>query len=94
MNTSVQSTVVTDAPLTSTSILVNNEVSVTKKRKVETKENTYDKRALCFGIYSNDGKEWITCARERVVHEDCVEEVHVDANGRERFCPSCTAVYS
>ena len=94
INTSLQSTVVTDALSTPTSTLVNNEVSVRMKRKVETEENTYDECALCFGIYCNDGEEWIQCACERWFYEDCVEEVHVDANGQDRFCPSCTVVYS
>ena len=50
--------------------------------------------AVCFGVYCNDGEEWIQCARDRWVHEDCVEELFTDSSGRERFCPVCTSLCS
>ena len=49
---------------------------------------------MCFGLYSEgvvsgDSRDWIECACGRWLHEECAEDREVDANGKERFCPSC-----
>ena len=46
---------------------------------------------VCFGLYSEDtsGADWIECACGRWLHEECGEECVVDADGKERFCPTC-----
>ena len=46
---------------------------------------------VCFGLYSEDisGADWIECGCGRWLHEECAEECVVDANGKERFCPTC-----
>lgn len=46
---------------------------------------------VCFGLYSEDvsGVDWIECACGRWLHEECGEECVVDADGKERFCPTC-----
>ena len=43
--------------------------------------------AFCYGSYCADGEEWVKCACSRWVHERCMEEVYLDTNGEERFCP-------
>ena len=46
---------------------------------------------VCFQLYSEDvsGAEWIECACGRWLHEYCGEECVIDADGKERFCPTC-----
>ena len=46
---------------------------------------------VCFGLYSEDvsGADWIECGCGLWLHEECAEECVVDANGKERFCPTC-----
>ena len=41
----------------------------------------------CFGHYSDDigtGREWLECACGRWLHEECVENIVYDANGKEK----------
>ena len=45
--------------------------------------------AFCYGNYCTDGRDWVKCACSRWVHEDCMEEVILDDEGQERFCPFC-----
>ena len=52
------STLVPDTQSTATSA---DEDTVRNKRRVET-EPFYDECAFCFGVYCNDGQEWIQCA--------------------------------
>ena len=49
---------------------------------------------VCFRKYEEDVLEetelnWIKCVCERWVHEDCVNEIIMDKNGRELICPYC-----
>ena len=49
----------------------------------------------CFGLYSDDigtGREWLECACGRWLHEDCVENIVYDTNGKEKLCPLCLSV--
>ena len=49
----------------------------------------------CFGQYSDDigtGREWLECACGRWLHEDCVENIVYDTNGKEKLCPLCLSV--
>ena len=49
----------------------------------------------CFGQYSDDigtGREWLECACGRWVHEDSVENIVHDTNGKEMLCPLCLSV--
>ena len=44
----------------------------------------------CFGLYIEDigtGREWMECACGRWIHEECVEDIVYDANGKEKLCP-------
>ena len=45
--------------------------------------------AFCFGLYAKDGKEWVECACGQWIHENCMEDLYVDVDGQERFCPFC-----
>ena len=69
-----------------------------KKRKVAKDDDTSEETddwvcSFCFGNYGDDqGNEWIRCGCLRWVHEECVEDVIVDAGGTERFCPYCTSL--
>ena len=44
---------------------------------------------FCYGSFCADGEEWVMCACDRWVHERCMEDVSIDENGAERFCPFC-----
>ena len=49
-------------------------------------------RYACFGLYADDAGtdcEWIECFCSRWIHEDCVENVIYDANGKKLLCPVC-----
>ena len=35
------------------------------------------------------GDDWIRCACQRWMHENCIDEVIIDANGKECFCSYC-----
>ena len=48
----------------------------------------------CFGTFEDDialgnQAEWAMCVCGKWLHEDCVSETVVDANGRLRMCSSC-----
>ena len=36
-------------------------------------------------IRCNGGEEWVQCACDRWIHVKCVDEVIIDANGKEHF---------
>ena len=38
------------------------------------------------------GREWLECTCSGWIHEDCVEDIVNDANGKEKLCPLCLAV--
>ena len=51
--------------------------------------------AACFGLYVHDAgadREWIECSYSRWIHEECVENVIHDANGKELLCPVCLSL--
>jgi len=48
----------------------------------------------CNVSYEDDarngyGEEWVCCACKRWIHENCIDEVIMDVNGKERFCSYC-----
>ena len=45
--------------------------------------------AFCYGMFGEDDEEWVKCACDRWLHERCMEDLYVDANGEEHFCPFC-----
>ena len=45
---------------------------------------------FCYGLYdADDGRDWVRCACGQWVHEGCLEDIFIDVNGLERFCPYC-----
>ena len=44
---------------------------------------------FCYRSFCQDGEEWVRCACGRWVHEQCMEDVFLDDNCEERFCPFC-----
>ena len=88
---STSAAAVPDAQSTSTSAMTP---PARKKRKTETEQTSCDECAFCFGVYCNNGEEWIQCACGKWVHEDCIEELFNDASGQEKFCPSCSVLFS
>ncbi len=49
----------------------------------------------CLGSYEDDvgtGREWLECGCRRWIHEECVEDVREDDQGRDRICPLCLSV--
>ena len=45
--------------------------------------------SFCFQPFTCDGLQWVQCACARWVHESCLEDIFLDDNGKERFCPFC-----
>ena len=46
---------------------------------------------VCFQSYQGDleDSDWLQCACNRWLHEDCITDVVLDVRGRELFCPYC-----
>ena len=46
---------------------------------------------VCFSMYREDeDDDWVQCACSRWLHEGCITDVIIDANGKELFCPFCS----
>lgn len=70
-----------------------------KKRKVNDKQTaeSIDTNVccMCFGRYEDDvfadtgSTDWLSCACGRWLHEDCVEDIETDSDGKDRMCPYC-----
>ena len=54
-----------------------------------TTEDDSECECTCYGAYCQDEEEWVRCACNRWLHERCMEEVFLDDQGQERFCPFC-----
>ena len=79
---------------TGTSPTAESEPKPKAPRLIEDSINT-DECCACFGLYTDDigtGKEWLECACGRWIHEECIEDIVYDANGKEKLCPLCLAV--
>ena len=53
---------------------------------------------VCFDTYDEDvaletGRDWVECACQRWLHEECAEDCVIDPNGQERLCPFCLDVF-
>ena len=77
----------------------SQSTSLTTKPKAKTPrlDESIDTEecCACFGQYSDDivtGREWLECACGRWVHEDCVENIVYDTNGKEKLCPLCLSI--
>ena len=73
----------------------NVSSSVAKRRREDTEDTDSNKCCVCLQSFEEDvelgfGVQWIQCACERWLHEDCVIEVITDSSGKERLCPFCT----
>ena len=49
---------------------------------------------VCFGTFQEDqelgtGMEWVECACKRWLHEVCVSDIEINADGKELLCPFC-----
>ena len=45
----------------------------------------------CLGTYGDNIREstcaeWVKCACEHWIHEECIDQVVIDLEGKERFC--------
>ena len=79
---------------TGTSPTAESEPKPKAPRLIEDSINT-DECYACFGLYTDDigtGREWLECACGRWIHEECIEDIVYDANGKEKLCPLCLAV--
>ena len=77
----------------------SQSTSLTTKPKAKTPclDESIDTEecCACFGQYSDDigtGREWLDCACGRWLHEDCVENIVYDTNGKEKLCPLCLSI--
>ena len=53
-----------------------------------------DECCECLRTYIEDvnqgtGLEWVKCACGRWLHEECIDSVQQDLDGKERFCSNC-----
>ena len=44
---------------------------------------------FCYELYCNDGQDWLQCGCGAWVHENCIEDIIHDSDGKEKFCPIC-----
>ncbi len=61
----------------------------TSLRGGQDSRNGFWECTFCYEEICQDGKEWLQCACDRWVHEQCLEEIILDDQGQERFCPYC-----
>ena len=69
----------------------------TRSKLLRDDEGTVDSEAeniaccVCFQCYQGDQEDsdWVQCACNRWLHEDCITDVVHDIHGRELFCPYC-----
>ena len=70
-------------------------LSVAQQLRGDTQDTDSNKCCVCLQSFEEDvelgfGVQWIQCACERWLHEDCVIDVITDSSGKERLCPFCT----
>ncbi len=61
----------------------------TSLRGGQDSRNGFWECTFCYEEFCQDEKEWLQCACDRWVHEQCLEEIILDDQGQERFCPYC-----
>ena len=68
----------------------------TRSKLPRIDEGTVDSEAenvccVCFQSYQGDLEDfdWVQCACNRWLYEDCITDVVHDVHGRELFCPYC-----
>ena len=54
---------------------------------------------MCNGQYEDNvtadcGTDWLSCACGRWLHEDCIEDLVTDGEGKDRMCPYCLDAYA
>ena len=69
--------------------------SAAKIPRVRMEDTDTNKCCVCLQSFEEDvqmgfGVEWIQCACERWLHEDCIIDCVTDSSGKERLCPFCT----
>ena len=79
---------------TGTSPTAESEPKPKAPRLIEDSINI-DEYCACFGLYTDDigtGREWLECACDRGIHEECIEDIVYNANRKEKLCPLCLAI--
>ena len=82
----------TNQPSTSDNLAV-----IPEGRDQAEKRDEKDEDATCCECnvsYEDDvrcsrGEEWVRCACDRWIHSKCIDEVIIDADGKERICSFC-----
>ena len=67
-----------------------DEVPRLKTPKAIDDSIDFDRCCACFGLYADDAgtdRQWIECSCRQWIHEDYVENIIYDANGKELLCP-------
>ncbi len=83
--TTSDESVVTRPPSSSTP----TSTTTTSLGDVQDSFDNFWECTFCYEEFCQDGKEWLQCACSRWVHEQCLEEIVLDDQGEERFCPFC-----
>ena len=76
----------------------SSAASHSKKSRVDNSDGEIDPNicCTCFVHYNEDeaGGDWVSCVCGRWLHEDCVVDVTIDEEGKERLCPYCLNLFT
>ena len=89
MQTTVKETVISDGLVASTA-----EYDVIKTAAIPEPQDQEYECCECFGTFEEDialgnQAKWAMCACGKWLHEDCVSETVLNANGKLRMCSGC-----
>ena len=64
------------------------------ERSLDAENIDINQCCVCYGTFQEDqelgyGFEWVVCACKRWLHEVCVSDIEIDADGKELLCPFC-----
>jgi len=71
---------------------------LSSKEPHQSEEGTVDNEdAICYecnvsyedDVRNGSGEDWVICACKKWIHKNCIDEVVIDADGKERFCSYC-----
>ena len=65
-----------------------------EERSQDAENIDINRCCVCFGTFQEDqelgtGFEWLECACKRWLHEVCVSDIEINADGKELLCPFC-----
>jgi len=71
--------------------LSSNEPDQSEEGTVDNEDAIYCECNVSYedDVCNGSGEDWVHFACKRWIHENCIDEVVIDADGKERFCSYC-----